>query len=99
MRATRISALAWAAAVSACLAAACANAEEYEGFASLDDASMPLSLQLSGGGFSAIIYEDKGKFCPGETAPFAALRQAVVGAPTGWLRVGYKDCKENFALF
>ena len=99
MRAARIFALAWMAAASACVAATFANAEEYEGFASLDDASMPLSLQLSGGGFSTTIYEDKGKACPGETAPFSALRQAVLGAATGWMRVSYKDCKENFALF
>src|ERR1051326_1702947 len=99
MRAARIFALAWMAAASACVAATFANAEEYEGFASLDDASMPLSLQLSGGGFSTTIYEDKGKACPGENAPFSALRQAVLGAATGWMRVSYKDCKENFALF
>jgi len=99
MRFTRIAALAFVAAVSASVAATCANAEEYEGFASLDDASMPLSIQLSGGGFSATMYEDKGKACPGETAPFSALRQAVVGAATGWVRVSYKDCKENYALF
>jgi hypothetical protein len=98
MRSTRIFALAWVAAVSTCVAATVANADEYEGFASLDDASMPLSLQLSGGGFSTTIYEDKGKACPGETAPFSALRQALAGAATGWVRVSYKDCKESFAL-
>jgi hypothetical protein len=99
MRSIRIFALAWLTALLACVAANFADAEEYEGVASLDDASMPLSIQLSGGGFSATMYEDKGKACPGETAPFAALRQAVVGAATGWVRVSYKDCKENFALF
>jgi len=98
MRSTRILVLAWAAAVSACVAAASASADEYAGFASLDDASMPLSIQLSGGGFSTTVYEDKGKACPGETAPFSALRQAMVGAATGWFRVSYKDCKQNFAL-
>jgi hypothetical protein len=98
MRSTRIFALAWLAAVSACVAATFANADEYEGFASLDDASMPLSIQLSGGGFSTTVYEDKGKACAGETAPFSALRQALLGAPTGWVRVSYKDCKEDFAL-
>jgi hypothetical protein len=100
MRCPRIVALAWMAAVSACLSlgALSAQADEYEGFASLDGAPMPLSLQLSGGSFSATIYEDKGKACPGENAPFAALRQAVLGAATGWVRISYKDCKENFAL-
>jgi hypothetical protein len=98
MRFTRILALACVAAVSASAAVTFANAEEYEGFASLDDASMPLSIQLSGGGFTTTVYEDKGKACPGETAPFSALRQALVGAPTGWVRVSYKDCKESFAL-
>ena len=98
MRSMRILTLAFVAAASASVAAAFANAEEYEGFASLDDASMPLSIQLSGGGFSATFYEDKGKACPGETVSFSALRQALVGAATGWVRVRYKDCKENFAL-
>src|SRR5262249_10653312 len=76
-----------------------ANAEEYEGFAALNDAGTPLWIQLSGGGFSATVYEDKGKACPGETAPFSALRQAALGAATGWVRVSYKECKENYALF
>jgi hypothetical protein len=98
MRCTRIIALAWLAAFSACVAATPATADEYEGFASIDDASMPLWIQLSGGGFSTTVYEDKGKACPGETAPFSALRQAMLGAATGWFRVSYKDCKENFAL-
>ena len=98
MRFLRVFLLACVAAVCAGVAVTSANAEEYEGFASLDDASMPLSIQLSGGGFSATFYEDKGKACPGETAPFSALRQALVGAATGWVRVSYKDCKENFAL-
>ncbi len=98
MCSARILMLACVAAVSACVAGAAANAEEYEGFAALDDASMPLSVQISGGGFSVTFYEDKGKVCPGETAAFTALRQAVVGAATGWFRVSYKDCKQNFAL-
>src|SRR5262245_12683055 len=100
MRSTRILALAWVAAVSACLSlgAAPAAADEYEGFASLDDASMPLWLQFSGGRFSATVYEDKGKACPGENTSFAGLRQAALGAATGWVRISYKGCKDNFAL-
>jgi hypothetical protein len=101
MRSLRSVALAGAAAVSVCLVlgAPCAHADEYEGFASLDNPSSPQSLQFSGGSFSATIYEDKSKVCPGENASFSALRQAVLGAATGWVRIGYKDCKENFALF
>src|SRR5262249_28311268 len=100
MRSTRMVVLALMAAASPCLFADAtpALAEEYEGFAYLNDASIPLSLQLSGGGFTATVYEDKDRACPGENAPFATLRQTVLGAPTGWMRVSYKDCKENFAL-
>jgi hypothetical protein len=100
MRSTRMIALGWVAAISACLFLGTmrTEADEYEGFASVDNASIPQSLQLSGGSFSATVYEDKGKACTGENAPFATLRQAVVGAATGWVRISYKGCKENFAL-
>jgi len=101
MRSPRILVLTWVAAVSACLSLGVpsAQAEEYEGFASLTDASIPLWLQFSGSSFRATIYEDRAKACPGESASFAALRQVVLGAPTGWLRISYKECKENSALF
>lgn len=60
MRSPRIFALAWAAGVSLCpfFGAPPAQADEYEGFASLDNPGSPQSLQLSGGCFSAAIYED-----------------------------------------
>jgi hypothetical protein len=99
MRTKRTPALA-SAALAACLllGAASARADEYEGFAAVSDASNPLALQLIGGSFAATIYEDKGKTCAGENSGFTALRQAVLGAATGWVRVSYKGCKEDFAL-
>jgi hypothetical protein len=100
MRLTRFFAIC-VAAVSGCLAlgAACAEADEYEGFALLNDASVPQSLTFSGGSsFSVTVYEDKDKACPGQNATFATVRQGVLGTTTGWVRLSYKDCKENVAL-
>ena len=87
-----------AAALSMFAATLQSSAEDFSGFVALSRADDPRSLALQGGSFSTAVYEDKANTCPGANTTLANIRHVFESTNTGWVRISYKDCKENFAL-